>query len=100
MTNRTLSCYEVAWNMHTTGSHINQICQVVNKDRSTIYRWLKGIKLAGIRKFIERKKTAKHRRPSRQTSEYVIQKIVNIRNEFGWCQAPHIINTQSKPVRS
>ncbi len=40
MTNRTLSCYEVAWNMHRTGSHINQICQVVDRDRATIYRWL------------------------------------------------------------
>ena len=85
MNKRTLSCYEVAWNMHQTGSHINQICLVVERDRSTIYRWIKGIKLAGIRKFIERKKTAKHRRPSRQTPEYIIQKIIDIRNEFGWC---------------
>ena len=87
MNKRTLSCYEVAWNMHNSGIHINQITKVLVKDRSTIYRWLKGIKLAGIRKFVKDKQTAKHRRPSRQTPEYVIQKIINIRNQFGWCGA-------------
>lgn len=87
MNKRTLSCYEVAWNMHTSGIHINNITTVLDRDRSTIYRWLKAIRLKGIRKFLKDKQTTKHRRPSAQTPEYIIQKIVDIRNEFGWCGA-------------
>ena len=84
---RTLTHYEVAWNMHQAGSTIQQICEVVEKHRATVYRWLKHIKLAGIRKFLENKKTCKHRRPKARTPEHVIQKIIDIRNEFGWCGA-------------
>lgn len=84
---RTLTHYQVAWNMNQAGSTIPQICQVVKKDRSTIYRWLKAIKIKGIQKFLRDKKTAKHRRPVAQTPEYVIQRIINIRNQFGWCGA-------------
>lgn len=55
MNKRTLSCYEVAWNMHTSGIHINDIAKVLDRDRSTIYRWLKAIRLRGIRKFLKDK---------------------------------------------
>lgn len=81
----TLTHYEVAWNMHQAGSTITQICQVVGKHRATVYRWLKRIKRAGIRKFLSDKKTCKQRRPTARTPETTIQKIVDIRNEFGWC---------------
>jgi len=82
---RTLTQYEVAWNMHQAGSTMEQICTVVSKHRATIYRWFRKIRQVGIRLFLKRKKTCKHRRPSRQTPEYIIQKVVDIRNEFGWC---------------
>lgn len=84
---RTLTQYEVAWNMNQAGSTIEQITQVVNKHRATVYRWLRQIKLAGIRKFLRRKEICKVRRPRAQTPETTIQKIVDIRNEFGWCGA-------------
>lgn len=87
MTKRTLTCYEVAWNMNQAGSTIDQIVKVVSRHRATVYRWLQQIKQSGIRKFLRDKRTAKHRRPHAQTPEYVIQKIVDIRNEFGWCGA-------------
>lgn len=82
---RTLTQYEVAWNMHQAGSTIHQITQVVDKHRATIYRWLKRIKRAGIQKFLRDKKTAKQRRPRARTPEHIIQKIVDIRNQYGWC---------------
>lgn len=82
---RTLTHYEVAWNMYRAGSTMEQITTVVTKDRATIYRWLVKIKRLGIREFLRRKAVCKVRRPAAQTPEYVIQKIVNIRNEFGWC---------------
>jgi transposase len=82
---RTLTHYEVAWNMYRAGSRMEQITTVLTKDRATIYRWLKRIKRLGIREFMRRKAVCKVRRPRAQTPEYVIQKIVDIRNEFGWC---------------
>ena len=84
---RTLTQYEVAWNMSQASSSIPQICEVVKRDRSTIYRWLKRIRRSGIRKFLQDKRTCKARRPKAQTPEHVIQQIVDIRNEFGWCGA-------------
>lgn len=84
---RTLTQYEVAWNMHQAGSSINQIVTVVSKHRSTIYRWIKAIKLYGIRAFLKLRQTSKHRRPKAKTPEHIIQKIVDIRNQFGWCGA-------------
>lgn len=84
---RTLTQYEVAWNMYQAGSSMKQMTTVVSKHRATVYRWLKQIKLVGIRKFLQRQKTAKYRRPRSQTPETTIQKIVDIRNEFGWCGA-------------
>jgi IS30 family transposase len=82
---RTLTHYEVAWNMHQAGSTIEQISMVVAKHRATIYRWLKRIKIVGIREFLRKKKLAKARRPKARTPEYIIQKIIDVRNEFGWC---------------
>lgn len=81
----TLTHYEVAWNMQQAGSTIPQICQVVGKHRATVYRWLKKIKLSGIRKFLKDKQACKQHRPRARTPETTIQKIVDIRNEFGWC---------------
>lgn len=87
MNQRTLSIYETAWSMHQAGSNINQITQVVNRHRATVYRWFKQIKRMGIREFLRRKHTSKHRRPAAQTPETHIQKVVDIRSEFGWCGA-------------
>jgi transposase len=64
---RTLTQYEVAWNMHQAGSSIYQITQVVDKHRATVYRWLNKIQQISIRKFLKRKLTAKVRRPKAQT---------------------------------
>ena len=84
---RTLTQYEVAWNMNLAGSTMEQITTVVGKHRATVYRWLKQIKMVGIRKFLRHQETAKHRRPTSRTPETTIQKIVDIRNQFGWCGA-------------
>lgn len=85
MNQRTLSIYETAWSMHQVGSTINQITQVVSRDRATIYRWFQKIRRIGIREFVRRKHECKARRPRARTPEYVIQKIIDIRTEYGWC---------------
>ena len=82
---RTLTHYEVAWKMHQAQSTIEQIMEVVGKHRATVYRWLQSIARIGIREFLRRKKTCKHRRPKARTPEYIIQKVVDIRNQYGWC---------------
>ena len=82
---RTLTQYEVAWNMYQAGSTMEQIAKVVAKHRATIYRWFAKIRRIGIREFIRRKTTCKVRRPKARTPEHVIQKIVDIRNDLGWC---------------
>lgn len=84
---RTLTHYEVAWNMYQAQLSMQQICQVVEKDRATVYRWIARIKRAGIRKFLQDKQACKVHRPRSQTPEYVIQKIVDIRHTYGWCGA-------------
>lgn len=84
---RTLTHYEVAWNMHQAGSTIQQITLTLHVHRATVYRWLKQIKQSGIKLFLKRKLTSKHRRPKAQTPEHIIQKIVDIRNRRGWCGA-------------
>ncbi len=82
---RTLTQYEVAWNMHQAGSTMEQITEVVSKHRATVYRWFRSIRRNGIRAFLRKKETSKIRRPRARTPEYVVQKIVDIRNQFGWC---------------
>ena len=82
---RTLTQYEVAWNMYRAGSTIEQVTTVVERHRATIYRWFARIKRIGIREFLRRKLVCKVRRPKARIPEHVIQKIIDIRNEFGWC---------------
>lgn len=84
---RTLTQYEVAWKMDQAGSDMAQICQVVERDRSTVYRWLQAIRRVGIREFLKRKTTCKQRRPQARTPEHVIQRIVDIRTQWEWCGA-------------
>lgn len=81
----TLTHYEVAWNMSQAGSSMEQITAVVGRHRATIYRWIKRIKRIGIKAFLHNKRTCKHRRPGARTPESTIQRIVDIRNDYGWC---------------
>ena len=49
---RTLTQYEVAWNMQQAGSSMEQITKVVAKHRAMVYRWFKQIRRIGIREFL------------------------------------------------
>lgn len=82
---RTLTQYEVAWNMKQAGSTMEQITTVVGKHRATVYRWFKQIKRLGIREFLRRKLVCKVRRPKARTPERIIELMVDIRNRWGWC---------------
>jgi IS30 family transposase len=64
---------------------IEQIAATVEKNRATVYRWLKAIRRSGIQQFLQDKKTCKHRRPNSRTPEYIAQKVVDIRSQWGYC---------------
>lgn len=83
----SITCYEAAYRMQQQNIPINIIANTLGKSRATIYRWLKDIRRAGIKLFIKRKKTCKSRRPNARTPEYVMQLIVDIRQEKGYCGA-------------
>ncbi|PSO43126.1 hypothetical protein BRC19_02265 [Candidatus Saccharibacteria bacterium QS_5_54_17] len=81
----TISIYEHAWRLHQQTIPVDTIAAEVGRHRATIYRWFRDIKRIGIREFVRRKRQCKHRRPRARTPEYVIQKIVDLRVETGWC---------------
>ena len=81
----TISIYEHAWRMYQRSVRVDDIAAEVGRHRATIYRWFRDIKRMGIREFVRRKQQCKHRRPRARTPEYVIQKIVDLRIETGWC---------------
>jgi IS30 family transposase len=81
----SLSLYKTAYRMNCAGSSIQEIALVVQRDRATVYRWLKGIRLHGIQNYERIKKTCKHRRQGSRTPVLVENKIVDIRDKFGWC---------------
>lgn len=82
---RTLTQYEVAWNMYRAESKMEQIVATVGRHRATIYRWLKRIKRVGIMEFLRRKLTAKRRRQPRKLETRIRHLIRDIRERHGWC---------------
>ena len=81
----TISIYEHAWRLHQQAIPVDTIAAEVGRHRATIYRWFQDIKRIGIWEFVRRKRECKHRRPRSRTPEYIIQKIVDMRIETGWC---------------
>jgi hypothetical protein len=47
----TVTQIQVAWELKKAGCRVNEIAGQLGKDRSTIYRWLNGIRTRGIRDF-------------------------------------------------
>lgn len=81
----------VVWELHKAGQKADYIAEQVDRDRSTIYRWLKGIRKYGIQKFIRRYKNAKKGRRQRKTHPYVQQRVLSIRREHHNCCGDKIV---------
>jgi len=82
----SISLIEHAWELHRTGCTADEIAAKIGKHRATIYRWLAGIQLRGIRAFLHRYRTAKQgRRQKRQTDPIIKARIYAIREEFRNC---------------
>lgn len=82
----TVSLVELAWELHKVGVSPDEIAERVGKDRATIYRWLAGICLYGIRRYLVRYRNAKKgRRQKRKTDPILKNRIYRIREEFHQC---------------
>lgn len=82
---RSVTCFELAWEMYGHGVEVEEIARVVERDRATVFRWVAEIKLYGIREFVRRKETSKRRRQPRKLNDQVKRRIIGIRRELGWC---------------
>jgi len=70
---------------------VGEIAQEVGRDRATVYRWLKGIKLYGIEEFIRRYKKAKRGRRVRKTHPHLEQRVLSLRREYRGCCGQKIV---------
>ena len=81
----------VAWELYRAGVKVKYIAERVGKHRATIYRWLKGIRLYGIRGFVKRYKNAKKGRRVRRTHPYIEQRVLSLRREYRGCCGQKIV---------
>lgn len=88
---RTLTQPELAWELHRAGARLQVIAQRVERHRATVYRWLKGIRLGGLREFVEDYKGAKKRPRRRKVNPYIEQRVLSIRGNYRDCCGEKIL---------
>jgi transposase InsO family protein len=81
----------VAWELYRAGVKVKYIAKRVGKHRATVYRWLKGIRLYGLRGFVKRYKNAKKGRRVRKTHAYLEQRVLSLRREYRGCCGQKIV---------
>lgn len=83
---QSVSHIEFAWELYKAGVGVGKIAKKVGKHRATIYRWIKGIRLHGKRRFLQKYRNAKKgRRQRRKTSHLIAREIYRIREEYYHC---------------
>ena len=77
---------KICWSLYRNGVSLEDIPEQLGIHRATVYRWIKGIKLKGINKFIRDYKNAKkgRRRPNK-TNPIIKLHIYQIRKENHNC---------------
>ena len=76
----------ICWSLYQNNISPEEIPKQLNIHRATVYRWIKGIKLKGINKFIrDYKKAKKGRKQPRKTDPLIKAKIYRIRQEKRNC---------------
>jgi transposase InsO family protein len=81
----------LAWELRQVGQSVEYIAERVSRDRSTIYRWLAGIRKRGIKGFIRHYKQAKKGRRVRKTHGYVEQRVLSLRRAYRNCCGQKIV---------
>lgn len=81
----TITQIQVAWELYRAGQKVAAIAVQVGKHRATIYRWLKGIRMRGIKGYLAYFRQAKKGRRVRKTHGYVVQRVLSLRREYRQC---------------
>ncbi len=87
----TVTQIQVAWELHQAGHSVKEIAAQVGKHRSTIYRWFQGIRMRGIRGYIQHYKQAKKGRRVRKTHGHIVQQVLRVRRECRECCGEKIV---------
>lgn len=88
---RSWTQLELAWELHGAGVKVEVIAERVGKHRTTVYRWLKGMRSLGVREFIGEYKEAKKRPRRRKVDPYIERRILSIRQEHHDCCGEKIV---------
>lgn len=77
---------KICWSLYQNGVSQERIPEQLGIHRATVYRWVKGIELKGIKKFIrDYKKAKKGRRQPRKTNPIIKCHIYKIREDKHNC---------------
>jgi len=87
----TVTQIQVAWELRRAGQGADAIAAQLGKHRSTIYRWLSGIRQRGIRGYVAYFKQAKKGRRVRKTHGSVVQRVLSLRREYRECCGAKIV---------
>ncbi|OQA52649.1 MAG: Integrase core domain protein [candidate division WS2 bacterium ADurb.Bin280] len=72
---------ELSWKLYQQDVQVDKIARSLKKDRSTIFRWIRGIKFYGIRAFIKRYTQAKRRKRVKRIDHRAENLIIQRRRE-------------------
>lgn len=75
----SLTWIRMVWVLKEAGHGAEEIAERVGVSRATVYRWVRGIKTVGIRRFVWRYAHAKRGHRQRTASRYVEERVLAIR---------------------
>jgi transposase len=86
----------IAWELRQAGQPVAYIASRVGVHRSTVYRWLKGIRQWGIQGFLRHYRNAKKGRRRRKTHGHIAQRVLAIRRQHHECCGTKIVYWMAK----
>lgn len=87
----TITQVELAWELRQAELRVPLIAERVGKHRATVYRWLQGIRRAGLRDFVRAYQNAKKGKRRRKAEGYVARRILSLRREHHDCCGEKIV---------
>ena len=81
----------IVWALNEAGHSANDIAGRVAVDRSTVYRWLRGIRAYGIQRFVRRYVHAKRGHRHHKTSRDIEERVLAIRRVHAGCCGEKIV---------
>ena len=86
----------IAWELRQAGQPVTYIAARVGVHRSTVYRWLKGIRQWGIKGYLKQYRNAKKGRRRRKTHGAIAQRVLALRRQHHECCGEKIVYWLSK----